>query len=69
MFPAGRYRLLAPLGSGAFGSVSRALDTITGEPVAIKRIADAGRHLQRIRREIAAPRHLRIPGVVRLFDP
>jgi len=64
-----RYELLGLLGSGSFGEVREALDTITGERVAVKlfRGVDAS-EVSRIRREIGTLRRLRVPGVVRLLD-
>lgn len=63
-----RFRLLARLGVGAFGEVWRAFDAELGREVAVKVVAvsdgDAGRHA----REVAALRHVDLPGVVRLLD-
>ena len=66
---AGRYRLEALLGRGAQGEVWRAVDAAVSAPVAIKLLrggmdADPAR----IRREAAALRLIRVPGVVRLQD-
>lgn len=36
--PQARYRVLRRLGEGAFGEVLDAVDTVTGEAVALKRI-------------------------------
>jgi hypothetical protein len=64
-----RYELLEVLGSGSFGEVREALDTVTGERVAVKLFhgVDAT-EVARIRREIGTLRRLRVPGVVRLLD-
>ncbi|MEZ4236924.1 MAG: AarF/UbiB family protein [Myxococcota bacterium] len=65
----GRYRLGEVLGCGGFGQVHRALDTLTGEEVAVKLVAArSAADLARARRELAALRWLRMPGVVRLRD-
>ena len=64
----GRYRLLEPAGSGGSAEVWRALDTKTGEEVAVKRlhpivVADeTGR--ARLRREFQALRSLDEPHIV-----
>lgn len=65
----GRYRLGELLGRGGFGQVHRGWDTLTGDDVAIKFVtALSARDLDRTRRELAALRWLRLPGVVRLRD-
>lgn len=65
----GRYRLGPVIGVGGFGQVHEAVDRLTGEPVAIKFVAALSPgELARARRELAALRRLRLPGVVRLRD-
>jgi len=66
---AGRYALGREIGSGGFGTVYEATDTVAGGRVALKRFhaADA-QEAARVRREIAALRLLRNAGVVRLLD-
>lgn len=68
----GRYRLLAPLALGGMGSVWRAIDEATGEPVAIKRLhphlaADDGARA-RLHREASALAALRHPNIVSVRD-
>lgn len=66
---AGRYALRAPLGRGGYASVWEAHDQVTDGLVALKRFHhEDGVRAVRIRREVAALRMLRMPGVVRLFD-
>ncbi len=66
---ADRYRVEGLLGSGGAGQVFRAFDTLAGRPVAVKWLFGLSRdHLHRVRREVAALRALRVPGVVRLLD-
>jgi tetratricopeptide (TPR) repeat protein len=66
---ANRYRLIQPLGRGGYGMVWEAEDTLTGEIVAVKLLGDRpGKEAARVRREIAALRLLRLPGVVQLLD-
>ncbi|WP_437675875.1 protein kinase domain-containing protein [Sorangium sp. So ce131] len=65
---AGRYHLRELLGRGAHGEVWGADDPVLGEQVAIKLLLRAGAESARVRREIAALRMLRLPGVVRLLD-
>lgn len=55
-----RYRIIKPIGSGAYGTVVSAEDLATGKRVAIKRVGDAYRDLidaKRILREIKLMRH------------
>lgn len=63
-----RYSLLRRLGKGGYGEVWEARDALSAEPVALKLILRDGLQAARVRREIAALRMLRLPGVVRLFD-
>ncbi len=66
---AGRYRLRVPLGSGGHGAVWEAEDQLSGDVVALKLLNDGfSGQPARVRREIAALRLLRLPGVVRLLD-
>jgi serine/threonine-protein kinase len=68
----GRYRLLEPAGSGGSAEVWRALDTKTGEEVAVKRLHpivfadDTGR--ARLKREFRALRSLDEPHIVHVRD-
>ena len=68
----GRYRLLEPAGSGGSAEVWRALDTKTGDEVAVKRLHpvvfadETGR--ARLKREFKAIRSLDEPHVVRVRD-
>jgi hypothetical protein len=66
---AGRYRLLKRIGRGGQAEVWEAEDEIARARVAIK-VLDGLHGLQaaRVRREIAALRVLRLPGVVSLLD-
>lgn len=63
----GRYRLVEPIGSGAFGTVWRAVDENLSREVAIKAIPAelAG---ERAEREIRAAARLSHPGVVTLHE-
>ncbi|GAA1859813.1 serine/threonine-protein kinase [Myceligenerans crystallogenes] len=65
----GGYRLTSKIGSGAMGTVYRALDD-GGSAVALKLLAgtddDAAR--ERLRREASALQRLRHPGVARVLD-
>ena len=65
----GRYRLDDMIGVGGAGHVFRAFDELTEQPVAVKLLGGSmAESRPRVRREIAALRLLRIPGVVRLLD-
>jgi len=64
---AGRYRLRERIGAGSAGVVYRGEDLLTGEAVAVKVLdLSLGRDLPR--REIAALRLLRLPGVVGMLE-
>lgn len=63
-----RYLLNTLIGSGGFGEVWRAKDTIDGRDVAIKFLSAGGQEsLPRIRMEQLLLRQLRVPGVVRFL--
>ena len=68
----GRYELLAPLGTGAFGTVWRARDTELGREVAVK-VPRGGPLLspddtERFLREARAAAQLQHPGIVTVLD-
>ncbi|MBM3462771.1 MAG: hypothetical protein FJX76_11775 [Armatimonadetes bacterium] len=67
-----RYKLDKPIGEGGMGVVYRALDTVTGETVAVKIIRDTiaceVRAVKRFLREAEAAGRLNHPGIVRVFD-
>ena len=73
---AGRYRLLAPLGSGGMGTVWRAEDTVLGRAVAVKEVCfppglpDRERDVlrERTRREARAAARLDHPSAVTVYD-
>lgn len=65
----GRYEVGDVIGAGGFGQVRRGRDRLTGDEVAIKFVpALAPSAMARVRRELAALRWLKVPGVVRLRD-
>ncbi|MEQ1565237.1 MAG: serine/threonine-protein kinase [Myxococcota bacterium] len=65
----GRYVVGDLIGAGGCGQVHAGVDRATGESVAIKFVpALSAWQLARARREVAALRWLRLPGVVRLRD-
>lgn len=64
---ANRYKILEVIGKGSYGVVCAAIDTHTGEKVAIKKITDIFQHTSdaiRILREIKLLRLLRHPDIV-----
>ncbi|XP_058747458.1 mitogen-activated protein kinase 15-like [Vicia villosa] len=64
---ANRYKILEIIGKGSYGVVCAAIDTHTGEKVAIKKIQDAFEHISdaiRILREVKLLRLLRHPDIV-----
>ena len=66
---ANRYKILEIIGKGSYGIVCSALDTHTGEKVAIKRINDIFEHVSdatRILREVKLLRLLRHPDIVEI---
>ncbi|KAK7300141.1 hypothetical protein RJT34_10976 [Clitoria ternatea] len=66
---ANRYKILEVVGKGSYGVVCSAIDTHTGEKVAIKKIHDIFEHISdsaRILREIKLLRLLRHPDIVEI---
>lgn len=66
-----RYQLLQPVGRGAYGIVCSARDTLTGEQVAIKKIASVAENktdCKRTLREMRLLRHFRHDNVIALKD-
>ncbi|PKU73430.1 mitogen-activated protein kinase 10 isoform X1 [Dendrobium catenatum] len=64
---ANRFKILEVIGKGSYGVVCSAIDTLTGEKVAIKKIHDIFEHISdaaRILREIKLLRLLRHPDIV-----
>ncbi|MBM4379466.1 MAG: serine/threonine protein kinase, partial [Deltaproteobacteria bacterium] len=68
----GPYRVLETLGSGGVGTVYRALDRRTGDPVALKLLSTGPaldpRAARRLAREFETLQDLSHPNVVRVFD-
>jgi Protein kinase domain len=69
---AGRYRVLRPLGKGGMGEVYEALDTVLGEPVALKTVAldvaPDGPWMARMKAEVQLARRVTHRNVCRVFD-
>ncbi|KAI4323086.1 hypothetical protein L6164_022721 [Bauhinia variegata] len=66
---ANRYKILEVIGKGSYGVVCAAIDTHTGEKVAIKKIHDVFEHISdaiRILREVKLLRLLRHPDIVEI---
>ncbi|WCJ32357.1 mitogen-activated protein kinase 18 [Euphorbia peplus] len=66
---ANRYQILEVIGKGSYGVVCAAIDTHTGEKVAIKKIHDVFEHISdaiRILREVKLLRLLRHPDIVEI---
>jgi mitogen-activated protein kinase 1/3 len=66
-----RYQLLRVLGHGSYGEVAQALDKVTGDKVAIKRINnvfDQEIDTKRILREVYILRRLKNPHVINLIN-
>ncbi|CAF5114731.1 unnamed protein product, partial [Rotaria sp. Silwood1] len=68
-----RYQELSPIGQGAFGAVIRAVDTVTGKDVAIKKMLrpfQSETHAKRTYRELKLLMHLnhRDAQVVQLYN-
>lgn len=66
---ANRYQILEVIGKGSYGVVCAAIDTSTGEKVAIKKINDVFDHVSdaiRILREIKILRFLQHPDIVKI---
>ncbi|KAJ6416933.1 hypothetical protein OIU84_002756 [Salix udensis] len=66
---ANRYKILEVVGKGSYGVVCAAIDTHTGEKVAIKKINDIFEHISdaiRILREVKLLRLLRHPDIVEI---
>ncbi|HEY3587508.1 MAG TPA: protein kinase, partial [Myxococcaceae bacterium] len=68
----GPYRVLDTLGSGGAGTVYRALDRRTGDPVALKLLSTGPaldpRAARRLAREFETLAELSHPNVVKVFD-
>jgi tetratricopeptide (TPR) repeat protein len=61
----GRFVIEHLAGSGGMGTVYRALDRLTGEPVALKVVASQGQHEPRFAQEARVLAELRHPAIVR----
>ena len=65
---AGKYRLGALIGQGAFGSVYQALDSHTGELLAVKKVVIPKYALSEVKSEVNSLRRLAHPHIVRYMD-
>ncbi|XP_068715205.1 mitogen-activated protein kinase 14-like [Montipora foliosa] len=66
-----RYRDLSPIGTGAYGQVCSATNTVTGEQVAIKKLSrpfQTTMHAKRSFRELKLLRHMNHENVIGLLD-
>uniref|UniRef100_A0A2P2I1S0 mitogen-activated protein kinase n=1 Tax=Hirondellea gigas TaxID=1518452 RepID=A0A2P2I1S0_9CRUS len=66
-----RYKMLSPVGSGAYGQVCSATDTVTNTKVAIKKLArpfQSHVHAKRTYRELRMLRHMDHENVIGLLD-
>ncbi|KAK2580501.1 hypothetical protein KPH14_006237 [Odynerus spinipes] len=66
-----RYQMLTPVGSGAYGQVCSAVDTTTGQKVAIKKLArpfQSAVHAKRTYRELRMLKHMNHENVIGLLD-
>jgi putative methionine-R-sulfoxide reductase with GAF domain/predicted Ser/Thr protein kinase len=66
-FQLGRYAIEAPISQGAMGAVYRAVNRVTGQPVAVKRLLDT-RHAARFEIEARLLSQLKHPRVVEVLD-
>nr|WMS36544.1 p38 [Liposcelis bostrychophila] len=70
-----RYQMLTPVGSGAYGQVCSAVDTVTGLKVAIKKLArpfQSAVHAKRTYRELRMLKHMKhenVIGLLNVFHP
>ncbi|KAI5693213.1 hypothetical protein M8J75_011151 [Diaphorina citri] len=66
-----RYQMLTSVGSGAYGQVCSALDSVSGVKVAIKKIArpfQSAVHAKRTYRELRMLKHMNHENVIGLLD-
>ncbi|XP_023230436.1 mitogen-activated protein kinase 14-like isoform X2 [Centruroides vittatus] len=70
-----RYQNLSPVGSGAYGQVCSAIDTVTSQKVAIKKLArpfQSAIHAKRTYRELRLLKHMNhenVIGLLNVFTP
>ncbi|XP_074115717.1 mitogen-activated protein kinase p38b isoform X2 [Cotesia typhae] len=66
-----RYQMLTPVGSGAYGQVCSAVDTVSNQKVAIKKLArpfQSAVHAKRTYRELRMLKHMNHENVIGLLD-